>query len=131
MRKELTMRKSALGGWLALLVGAALLSVLGGWLAVASLTQATFHPLGIESKTVAPGGTVTVNVTSVALAPGIGAYTIDVVYDGTKISATACTSAAGPCNTAFATNTTVNPSRPMRSAARVEPWATRSPFERR
>ncbi len=85
------------GSWLALLAGATLLA-LAGWLAVTGLARADVSSLGIGSATVEPGDEVTLNVSAVATDPGVGAYTVDVVYDGSLVDATACTSAAGVCS---------------------------------
>ena len=85
------------GSWLALLAGATLLA-LAGWLAVTGVARADVSSLGIGSATVEPGDDVTLNVTAVATDPGVGAYTVDVVYDGVLVDATACTSAAGVCS---------------------------------
>lgn len=54
--------------------------------------------LGITSDTVDLGGEITVNVTASAEAPGIGAYTIDVVYDVSLVRAIDCTPAIGSCD---------------------------------
>ena len=59
------------GFWLALLAGAALL-VLMGWMA-ARPAQAVQHTVSVDSATVAPGGTVSVDVTAQGSAAGLGA----------------------------------------------------------
>lgn len=84
--------------WLALGVAGLMAALLVGWLAVADLARADVSSLGVASATVEPGGTVTVNIVAEATDPGIGAYTVDIVYDGSLVSATDCTSAAGVCS---------------------------------
>ncbi len=51
----------------------------------------------IESAIITTGGSVTVNLNATAPDPGIGAYTFDVVYDGSLVSVTFCHSFAGVC----------------------------------
>ncbi len=92
--------------WLPLTLTGIVLLALMGWLAAVNVAQAAVSSVSIDSATVAPGGSAAVNVTAVATTPGIGAYTIDVVYDDSLVTATACTSnPAGLCNAAFAPNT--------------------------
>ena len=80
-----------------MLAGATLLA-LAAWLVATGSARADVTALGIGSATVEPGDEVTLNVTAQATDSGIGAYTVDVVYDGALVSATACTSAAGACS---------------------------------
>ena len=80
-----------------MLAGATLLA-LAAWLVATGSARADVTSLGISSEIVDLGGEVVLNVTAQATDPGIGAYTVDVVYDGALVSALACTS-VGPCNT--------------------------------
>lgn len=86
----------------ALLIAGAGLAVFGG----APAARADVHAVGVESATVPPGATVTLDVTADATAPGIGAYVVDVTYDSSLISVADC--AAGPgaevCNPTFKSN---------------------------
>jgi hypothetical protein len=85
--------------WLPLAVASAVAVAL-----VATVASAAVSSLGIGSGTTVPGGTVTVNVTAEATSPGIGAFTVDVVFDD-LVTLTECTSSTGLCNAAYAANT--------------------------
>ncbi len=68
------------------------------WLALVGRADGRVISLGIESDTVALGQTTTIAVVATSTAPGIGAFTIDVTYDGALADATACTATAGACS---------------------------------
>ncbi len=57
--------------------------------------------LRIDSAEVAPGGSVTVALRTYVDPPGVAAFTIDVQYDRSIVTATGCESAIGLCNPAF------------------------------
>jgi hypothetical protein len=90
-------------GWTAALA-AALLAVVAT-LAIASSASAAVSSLEVGSATVAPGGSVTVNVTVDSTAPGVGAWGLNISYDATVIDATDCSSVAGQCNENFGEST--------------------------
>ncbi len=77
----------------------AALAAVVGLMALISVASAAVSSLGIESKTVAPGDTVTVNLDMNATAPGVGAYTVNVKFDNAKLTFVSCTSNdVGVCN---------------------------------
>jgi septal ring-binding cell division protein DamX len=77
----------------------AALAAVVGLMALISVASAAVSSLGIESATVAPGGSVTVGLNAEATAPGIGAFTVDVDYDDAKLDYVSCTGhASGLCN---------------------------------
>src|SRR3990172_5977363 len=89
-----------LKGWRTAAAATAVIAVaLVAGLAAVNFAQAAVSSLGASSATIAVGGTANISVDAVATAPGIGAYTVDVAYDNTKVTATACTSnPVGVCN---------------------------------
>ena len=92
------------GSWLAMLAGVTLLA-LAAWVATAGLAHADPATVSIASANVASDGSTTVGIT---VNPGtgetVGTATIDVSYDATNVSATACTPVA-TCNTAYGADT--------------------------
>ena len=76
----------------------AVVLVVTGWLAVAGPAEAGVSSLGIGSGTVSPGGTITIALSATTTSPGIGAYTVDVVYDSSLVEATGCTAPGGACS---------------------------------
>jgi hypothetical protein len=91
-----------MGGTAAL--AAALLATVAA-LAVVFTANAAVTELKPGTATVAPGGTVTVNVTADSTSPGIGAWGLNVSFDASVVDATSCTSVAGQCNPDFAAGT--------------------------
>lgn len=88
------------------LVAALAATVLGLVLAfgVATTTHAaSVSSLSVGSATVAPGASVTVDVT--ATADGMGSYGLNISYDSTLVSVSACTSTNGVCNKDFGAST--------------------------
>ncbi len=89
----------------------AALAAVVGLIAMISVASAAVSSLGIESKTVAPGAEVTVNLTANATAPGIGSYEIKVVYDKTLLTVKSCAKTteaafdAAVCNKDFGADT--------------------------
>jgi hypothetical protein len=62
--------------------------------------------ISVGSATVASGGSVTVALQAQAPPPGIGAYTVDILFDSTVVSATGCSPhSSGMCNPSFAADT--------------------------
>jgi len=83
-------------------VGAALAAVL----MLAGMAFAQDGGIGVSDGTAAPGetGDVTLDATGVG-APGLGAWTVDITYDNTVITAVDCSpEEGGVCNEAFADN---------------------------
>lgn len=89
----------------------AALAAVVGLIAMISVASAAVSSLGIESKTVAPGAEVTVNLTANATAPGIGSFEIKVVYDKTLLTVKSCAKTteaafdAAVCNKDFGADT--------------------------
>ena len=81
------------------------LVAVGAWLATAGRVGAEPATISVGSASGFRGDEVTVGVT-VTPAPGelVGAFTIDLVYDGSRLDVVGCTPEA-VCNTAFAVNT--------------------------
>jgi hypothetical protein len=82
-------------GWTAALAAAILATVAA--LAFLGLARAqSVSDLTVGSATVAPGGSVTINVTGTV--DELGSYRVDVEYDSTLVTATECTSSNGVCS---------------------------------
>lgn len=80
------------------------LAVIAGVLAV---SQAFSQELAVQRVTIAPGaqGTVAVNALDIG-SPGLGAWEIDVIYDGGLVTPLTCEAMAGSvCNPNFAAST--------------------------
>jgi hypothetical protein len=74
-------------------------------LALAGPASAQTSSLVVTSGSAVPGGEGTVQLIAEAPAPGLGAWTIDIQYDNTVITAVDCGSDVGSvCNPAFAAN---------------------------
>ena len=82
-------------GWRAT-IAAAILAVLTALAFLGIVSAASISDLTVGSATVAPGDTVTINIT--ATSDDLGAYRVDVHYDSSLVSATACTSTYGVCS---------------------------------
>lgn len=72
---------------------AAALAALAVLLAPAHPARADLEGVRIDSATVAPGGTVTVNVIAEATDPGIGAWAVDIDYDAELLTLSECLTA--------------------------------------
>jgi hypothetical protein len=82
-------------GWTAALAAAILATVAA--LAFLGIARAqSVSDLTVGSATVAPGGSVTINVTGTV--DELGSYRVDVEYDSTLVTATECTSSNGVCS---------------------------------
>src|SRR5580765_7249685 len=90
-------------GWLAAFAAAILCLAAFVTASTASAAAGTVTNVTIGSATVAPNGDVTVNLTFSGT--NIGAVGVNVKYDSTKVTATACTATKGSCNEAFAAET--------------------------
>ncbi len=82
-------------GWTAA-VAAAILAAVAALAFLGVARAASVSDLTVGSATVAPAGTVTINVT--ATADDLGSYRVDVGYDSALVTATECTSANGVCS---------------------------------
>lgn len=82
-------------GWRAT-IAAAILAVLTALAFLGIVSAASISDLTVGSATVAPGDTVTINIT--ATSDDLGSYRVDVHYDSSLVSATACTSTYGVCS---------------------------------
>ncbi len=81
---------------------AAALVALGAFLLV-SQASAVSGTLGISSPSIAPGATGTAELTANVPSPGLGAWTVDITYDPTKITVVTCApTSGGVCNPAYA-----------------------------
>ena len=88
---------------LAGILAAALVAV--GAFLVVSQVSAVSGTLSISSPTIAPGGQGTADLRSNVPAPGLGAWTVDITYDPTKVTVASCAPAqGGVCNPNFAAN---------------------------
>lgn len=88
---------------LAGVAAAALVAV--GALLVVSQAAAVSGTLGISSPAIAPGGTGTADLRANVPAPGLGAWTVDITYDASKVSVGTCTpNASGVCNAHYGAN---------------------------
>jgi hypothetical protein len=84
---------------------AAALVAVGAFLVVAQVSAAVSGTLSISSPTIAPAGQGVADLRSNVPAPGLGAWTVDITYDTTKVSVASCAPAqGGVCNPAFAAN---------------------------
>ena len=91
----MTLNTAMSRGWTAAAAAAILATVAA--LAFLGIARATsVSDLTVGSATVAPAGTVTINVT--ATADGLSTYRVDVQYDSTLVTATECTSTNGVCS---------------------------------
>ena len=91
----MTLNTAMSRGWTAAAAAAILATVVA--LAFLGIARAqSVSDLTVGSATVAPGGTVTINVTGTV--DSLGAYRVDVQYDSTLVTATECTSAHGVCS---------------------------------
>jgi hypothetical protein len=98
------MIQSIRGIWTPVALVAAAAAVFG----IVAVAYGAVSSLGIGSAETTPGGTVTVQVTASATAPGIGTANIDVTYDSSLVSLTGCELGAGLvgfCNPDFGPNT--------------------------
>lgn len=70
----------------------------------AQQTTAVGEMISVDSATVAPGGSASVDVQALSVdAPGLGAWSIDIQYDAAVVSADSCVAEqGGVCNPAFA-----------------------------
>jgi hypothetical protein len=91
----MTLNTAMSRGWTAA-VAAAILATVAALAFLGIARAASVSDLTVGSATVAPGGTVTINVT--ATADALGAYRVDVGYNSTLVTATECTSAEGVCS---------------------------------
>ena len=82
-------------GWTAALAAAILGTVLALSLLGSARAQSA-DDVTVGSATVAPGESVTISVT--ANASGVGAFRVDVQYDGTLVSVDTCTAPFGICS---------------------------------
>jgi hypothetical protein len=102
---QLKKRYEAFGGLRVLQLGSGLALALAAGLLVVS--QASADSVSVSRVTIAPGsqGSVTLSALDIG-APGLGAWSIDVVYDPSAVSVVGCTPQAGSiCNTGYAANT--------------------------
>jgi hypothetical protein len=77
-----------------------------GGLLLASQVFAATGTAQISSGSAAPGGEGTVELSATDVSsPGLGAWTIDIVYDPSVVTATACSAEDGVCNEEFADDT--------------------------
>ena len=91
----MTLNTAMSRGWTAA-AAAAILATVAALAFVGVARAASVTDLAVGSATVAPGGTVTINVT--ATADDLGSYRVDVGYDSTLVTATECTSNHGVCS---------------------------------
>jgi hypothetical protein len=82
-------------GWTAAFA-AAILAAVATLAIVGSANAQSASDLRVGSATVAPGATVTIPIT--VDANQVGSYRVDVEYDGSLVTATACTSEEGVCS---------------------------------
>jgi len=92
----MTLNTAMSRGWTAVAAAAILATVAA--LAFVGIAQAapSVSDLTVGSATVAPAGTVTIDVTTTS--DGLGTYRVDVQYDSTLVTATECTSVYGVCS---------------------------------
>jgi len=89
---------------LSLLLGAAAFLAMAGWLALAGSVQGAPNSVRIQpaTVTVGPGGSVTVSLAAEAPPAGLAAWQINVMYDNSLLTATACSAhPLGGCNKDF------------------------------
>ena len=94
-RDVVTVNTVMSGGWRAR-IAAAILAVLTALAFLGIVRAASISDLTVGSATVAPSTSVTINIT--ATADDLGSYRVDVHYDSSLVSATACTSTYGVCS---------------------------------
>ena len=82
-------------GWTAA-AAAAILATVAALAFLGIARAASISDLTVGSATVAPAGTVMINVT--ATTDDLGSYRVDVGYDSTLVTATECTSSNGVCS---------------------------------
>jgi hypothetical protein len=83
---------------------AAALIAVGAFLLV-SQASAVSGTLNVSSATIAPGGQGSVELTANVPLPGLGAWTVDITYDSTKVTVVSCAPAqGGVCNPHFGAN---------------------------
>lgn len=82
-------------GWTAA-VAAAILGTVFALALLGSAQAQSADDVTVGSGTVEPGGSITINVT--ANASGVGAFRVDVEYDGTLVSVDTCTAPFGICS---------------------------------
>ena len=87
-------------------VVAAMIAMSAGFLGF-SRVLAQNEAIGITSESAAPGAQVSVDMSASGIGPpGLGAWTIDIVYDPAVLTAVSCSPAqGGVCNTAYGANT--------------------------
>jgi hypothetical protein len=90
---------------LAATLAAALIAA--GALLLVSQASAVNGTLRIGSATLAPGGQATIDIRSNVPSPGLGAWTLDLSYDASKVSIVSCAPAPShsECNVDFGPNT--------------------------
>ncbi|MCH7484666.1 MAG: hypothetical protein IIA90_05900 [Chloroflexi bacterium] len=91
----MTLNTATSRGWIAA-VAAAILATVAALAFLGIALAASVSDLTVGSATVAPGGTVTINVT--ATTDDLGSYRVDVGYNSSLVTATECTSANGVCS---------------------------------
>lgn len=81
--------------------------VAAGALLLVSQAAAVSGTLTVGSVTLAPGGQATVDIRSNVPAPGLGAWTLDMSYDSTKVAIVSCAPAPthSECNLSYGANT--------------------------
>lgn len=92
---------------LGLIAAAAVVFTMGAGLVASPQVSAQDEEISIGSATAAPGNQASVNLLARNMsAPGLGAWTVDVEYDPTVVTAVSCgPEHGGVCNTAFDTDT--------------------------
>lgn len=91
----MTLNTAMSRGWTAA-AAAAILATVAALAFLGIARAASVSDLTVGSATVAPGGTVTINLT--ATVDDLGAYGVNVEYDSTLVTATECTSNHGVCS---------------------------------
>ncbi len=86
-------------GWLAATAAAILCLVAAFGLASTALAAPSVTSLTIGSGTVAPGGSITIHLTTTA--DSLGSWGVNVQFDNTLVTPTSCTSTSGSCNIAY------------------------------
>ncbi len=91
----MTLNTAMSRGWTAA-AAAAILATVAALAFLGIARAASISDLTVGSATVAPAGTVMINVT--ATTDDLGSYRVDVGYDSTLVTATECTSSNGVCS---------------------------------
>ena len=91
----MTLNTAMSRGWTAA-AAAAILATVAALAFLGIARAASVSDLTVGSATVAPAGTVTINVTGTT--DDLGSYRVDVGYDSTLVTATECTSNHGVCS---------------------------------